>query len=698
MRFLTLLSVALLGALSLRAQAPPGINYQGVARSLDGKPLATREVTIRVSILQGSEAGQTEFSETHDVTTNPFGLFTLVIGKGNTVAGNFNFISWAVGNKWLKIELDPDGGNAFQLMGSQQLMSVPYAFYAQYSGNGYTAGPGINITNSTISNTGDADNNPSNELITGFAFGADKKLRITDAGGTKEADLNSLVGANQNLDQVLATGNNAGTRKIANLGAPTVATDAATKAYVDAHADADADNTNEIQNLTLAGNSLSLSKSTGSPISLLPYLDNTDNQALALTGTNLSITNGNSINLSSLNTDNQTLALSGSSLSIQGGNTVDIAALNTDNQNLTLSSTGTQRTVGISNGTGVTLDVADNDNDPGNEIQDLSLSANTLSITNNPSASGINLSPYLDNTDNQNLTLSGNTLSLTNDATTVDLAPYLDNTDNQNLATQSVDANTRSISISGGNTVNVDVRDADASATNEIQDLSLSGNTLSLSGDATTVSLASYLDNTDAQNLAYNSGTKALSISGGNSVTIPETQTLTQVLTQGADAGNARITGLANPSVGTDATTKQYVDNADAVLSARISTTYAFKTAFAYTNSSGVVANDQTLPFTTEDFDDFNVLSSNSFTASEDGVYVFSIDGGYSAGIAGGQLSLLYNGVKYPISIVQPWGALLARFNATHMFKLTAGQTVRVIADNVLVGGQFSGTFFGYKL
>jgi hypothetical protein len=98
MRFLTLLSVALLGALSLRAQAPPGINYQGVVRSLDGKPLATRDVTIRVSILQGSESGQTEFSETHDVTTNPFGLFTLVIGKGNTVAGNFNFISWAVGN------------------------------------------------------------------------------------------------------------------------------------------------------------------------------------------------------------------------------------------------------------------------------------------------------------------------------------------------------------------------------------------------------------------------------------------------------------------------------------------------------------------------------------------------------------------------------------------------------------------------
>ncbi len=46
----------------------------------------------------------------------------------------------------------------------------------------------------------------------------------------------------------------------------------------------------------------------------------------------------------------------------------------------------------------------------------------------------MNLTPYLDNTDNQDLALSGNILSLTNDATTVNLAPYLDNTDGQDLS------------------------------------------------------------------------------------------------------------------------------------------------------------------------------------------------------------------------------------------------------------------------
>ena len=47
--------------------------------------------------------------------------------------------------------------------------------------------------------------------------------------------------------------------------------------------------------------------------------------------------------------------------------------------------------------------VDDADADPTNEIQDLSLSSNTLTITNNASATSINLSPYLDNTDDQTL-------------------------------------------------------------------------------------------------------------------------------------------------------------------------------------------------------------------------------------------------------------------------------------------------------
>ncbi|MBK5279646.1 MAG: hypothetical protein JJE09_12360, partial [Bacteroidia bacterium] len=110
------------------------------------------------------------------------------------------------------------------------------------------------------------------------------------------------------------------------------------------------------------------------------------------------------------------------------------------------------------------------------------------------------------------------------------------------------------------------------------------------------------------------------------------------------------------------------------------------------------IVNDQQLPFTTEEFDDFNILGGNSFTASENGTYVFMVEGSYFASLSGGQLSLLYNSMKYSVALVVPWGAAMPKFNATFMFKLTAGQTVRLIGDNVPINGQFTGSFFGYKL
>ncbi len=60
------------------------------------------------------------------------------------------------------------------------------------------------------------------------------------------------------------------------------------------------------------------------------------------------------------------------------------------------------------------------------------------------------------NTDGQQLTLVGDVLTLEN-STTVDLTPYLDNTDGQTVTDFSLFGNTLSITLSGGNTVNVDL-------------------------------------------------------------------------------------------------------------------------------------------------------------------------------------------------------------------------------------------------
>ncbi len=128
------------------------------------------------------------------------------------------------------------------------------------------------------------------------------------------------------------------------------------------------DNT-DAQELSVATNVLSISGGTAT-VDLTPYLDNTDAQALTLDGSNnLSISGGNSVDLSGLadgiGTDSQTLTLDGANnLSISGGNSVDLSGLadgtGTDSQNLTSATINASNvlTVEIQNGASVNVDLS----------------------------------------------------------------------------------------------------------------------------------------------------------------------------------------------------------------------------------------------------------------------------------------------------------------------------------------------------
>ena len=132
--FLFLPFLALIG--QVYAQAPQGFNYQGVARSTTGEPLANQNISVKTSILSGSQIGPLVYSENHTATTNQFGLFTLTIGSGSAVTTTtFSAIDWSsVESKFLKVEIDPLGGSNYTLTGSTQLLSVPYALYAAKAG------------------------------------------------------------------------------------------------------------------------------------------------------------------------------------------------------------------------------------------------------------------------------------------------------------------------------------------------------------------------------------------------------------------------------------------------------------------------------------------------------------------------------------------------------------------------------------
>jgi hypothetical protein len=140
MKTYLLLSIACFIATILFAQTPQSFKYQAVARDNGGSLLMNQPVTFRISILQGSAGGASVYAETHPVTTNNFGLANLNIGGGTPVSGNFTTIVWGSNTYYIKVELDPLGGSAYQLMGTSQLLSVPYALYAKNSGDGVGTG------------------------------------------------------------------------------------------------------------------------------------------------------------------------------------------------------------------------------------------------------------------------------------------------------------------------------------------------------------------------------------------------------------------------------------------------------------------------------------------------------------------------------------------------------------------------------
>jgi len=134
------------------AQAPEQISYQAVARNANGQVIANQVIGIKLDLHQGSVTGTVVFSETHTKTTNQLGLFTLGIGSVNTTA--FSTINWENGPYFMEVSIDANGGTSYTSMGTQQLMSVPYALYAKNAGGvNLNAGNGISINSGTITNT-----------------------------------------------------------------------------------------------------------------------------------------------------------------------------------------------------------------------------------------------------------------------------------------------------------------------------------------------------------------------------------------------------------------------------------------------------------------------------------------------------------------------------------------------------------------
>jgi formylglycine-generating enzyme required for sulfatase activity len=131
---LILTTLALLMSAMLTAQAPALIPYQAIARNAAGEPLASSTLNARFTIHDGTAEGTSVWQELQTVSTSALGLFTAQLGSSVSL----NTVNWANGAKFMQVEIDL--GNGFFDMGTQQLLSVPYAMFSSAASNGVPSG------------------------------------------------------------------------------------------------------------------------------------------------------------------------------------------------------------------------------------------------------------------------------------------------------------------------------------------------------------------------------------------------------------------------------------------------------------------------------------------------------------------------------------------------------------------------------
>src|SRR5690349_2667568 len=175
-KFLTLMAVVFFAAIGALGQAPGIFNYQGVARNSVGNVLVNKAITLRLTVHDVTPAGAIVYQESRNVTTNPFGLFNVQVGSGgaSNVTGTITGVNWAVGNKYIQVEIDPNGGTTFINIGTAQIASVPYALFSAQAGDlilPYSKTQADNGSLFKITNSGNASGSTALEGATNSTAG-----------------------------------------------------------------------------------------------------------------------------------------------------------------------------------------------------------------------------------------------------------------------------------------------------------------------------------------------------------------------------------------------------------------------------------------------------------------------------------------------------------------------------------------------
>jgi hypothetical protein len=329
---------------------PAGIHYQAVARDNNGKELTEREIDVRFSVISGNSLGPVVYQEVHSrIRTSKFGVFSLIIGKGEVTGGtvsSLSQVSWGNANYFVKVEVKFN--NDFVDMGTMQFLAVPYALFALKSlepgpqgvkGDIGPIGPqgvqGLKGDQGVKGDTGPQgqqgvqglkgdQGDPASDDQTLSFDGTNLRLTVGNLGQYSTVNLSSL-----NVPHILS------------VVGDTISIFGGNKQTLP----------NQIQDLlwdNINANTLKISKSSGSGVDMTRFQQTLSFDSVNM---NLSVSNGNTKNLSPLLQNLQFDSVN-NKLRITKGTTPDISLKkyldNTDNQ--TLSYNPSSYTLSLTNG------------------------------------------------------------------------------------------------------------------------------------------------------------------------------------------------------------------------------------------------------------------------------------------------------------------------------------------------------------
>ena len=509
---------------------PQGINYQAVARDNAGLEITNSNITVRFTIGNSSVSNVSyNYQETHNLSTNQFGLFNTVIGQGTISGANpFNTIGWDV-PQYLLVEID--FGSGYEQMGvATPFVSVPYSQLAEnvvnkelpssatnndilsWNGTNWiaTSPSSVSETTTTLTDNSDGTFTYQNELGTSVVF--DANIDDADADATNEIQDLSLS------SNILTITNNGSATPIdlsiySELPTPTGAGQVVIWNGTNwtAVLPSDPSPTNEIQDITISGNNINISSGTGA--TLAANSPGAAGQVLTWNGSSWIAQNPGS---GADNWGSQTV-VTDATLSGNGTAGSPLSGFDGDYANLTNTPTIPTNTSDLTNDSGFLT--SETDGSTTNELQNITVVGNAINIssgtgssisTTAPSAGQVltwnnvsgaweaqNPGSGADNWGSQTVvtdaTLSGNGTSgsplsgfdgdytsLTNTpaipANTSDLVndsgfltTEVDGSTTNEIQTlsSSVGGGTATLSISGGNSVSIPLADGDADATNE---------------------------------------------------------------------------------------------------------------------------------------------------------------------------------------------------------------------------------------